>query len=100
MGFAIGQAAGPGGAYAWRFEWVDGVHIERQVDPARSAQSFDGFGHRRGNAALIDLGHREHANAKLANQAAFARIERSGAVQHDAFGSNTAFTPIEPSPQA
>ena len=63
-------------------------------------ERLDRFADRRRHAALVDLAHGEHANAQLADDAAFARIERARPEQHQSFGPNVALAPAQPRAEA
>ncbi len=93
---AKGQAAGPGGAHAGGFERVNGVHVQRNMNPTWSAEQGDRLADRGGHAHLVDLAHGEHADAQVGDDPSFARVQRARAEQHQPFGSNPALVPAQP----
>ena len=66
------------------------------MDAARTLEALDRLTHAGRHPALIDLTHREHADAKIADGLALARIQRAGAEEHHTFWLHGPRTPIEP----
>src|SRR5437016_5580822 len=100
MRFAVRQTARPGGANAWRFQWVHRVDVERNVDAAWAVKEPDCFVDTWFDAALVDLTHGEHAHAELTDDLALTWIKRPCAEQDEASRVYSARCPAQLRAQA
>ena len=84
MRLAVGEPAADGRPDTRRDLRVERVEVERDVDEARARDAVERLLQRALDADPVDLAHREHADARLAQEVLLGGVERADADERDA----------------
>ena len=86
VGLAVGEAATHGRAHTGRDIRIENVHVERDMDEAGPRDPVERLAHCAFDPDPVDLAHREHAHAGVAQQPPLAVVEETCPDERDSLG--------------